>query len=78
MQQHNNGLNENNSPKDTNLNNINPAFDFDKYIGVDDIKTEAEQLLKKCEAPQHAEILNQLIEQFEPLDFELLAFPQAE
>lgn len=47
MQQHNNGLNENNSPKDTNLNNINPAFDFDKYIGVDDIKTEAEQLLKQ-------------------------------
>jgi putative DNA primase/helicase len=54
-------------------------FDFDKYsIGIDDIKTETEKLLSKREATPHAEILNQLIEQFEPLDFELLAFPQAE
>ena len=33
---------------DTNLNTIIPAFEFDKYgIGVEDIKTEAEQLLKQ-------------------------------
>lgn len=36
------------SDKDTNLNTINPAYEFDKYrIGVEDIKTEAEQLLKQ-------------------------------
>ena len=42
--------NENNNEqyKDTNLNAINPAFEFDKYgIGIEDIKIEAEQLLKQ-------------------------------
>ena len=39
-------LNEQN--KDTNLNGINPALEFDKYgIGIEDIKTEAEQLLRQ-------------------------------
>ena len=34
--------------KDTNLNLVKPAFEFDKYsIGIDDIKTEAEQLIKQ-------------------------------
>jgi hypothetical protein len=48
MEQHNNGLNEINSLKDTNLNSINPAFEFDKYsIGVEDIKTEVERFLKQ-------------------------------
>ena len=52
MQQHNNGLNDNNSNKD---NKINPTFEFDKYgIGVEDIKTEGEQLFKQCnEIQQH-------------------------
>jgi putative DNA primase/helicase len=51
-------------------------FEFDKYgIGVDDIKAETERLLVKSEATPHAEILHQLIEQFEPLDFEALANP---
>jgi archaellum biogenesis ATPase FlaH len=37
-----------NRSKDTSLNIITPAFKFDKYgIGVEDIKTEAEQLLKQ-------------------------------
>lgn len=55
---------------------IKANFEFEKFsIGVDDIKTEAEQLLKKTEATPHAEILQQLIEQFEPLDFEALANP---
>jgi len=59
--------------KDTNLNTITPAFEFDKHgIGVEDIKAEAEKLLKKSKATPHAEILPQLIEQFEPLDFEAL------
>ena len=56
------------------MENIN--FEFDKYgIGIEDIKTEAEQLLKKTEATPHAEILHQLIKQLEQLDFEVLANP---
>jgi hypothetical protein len=50
MQEHNNTPNELSTKdgcKDTNLNTITPVFEFDKYgIGVEDIKTEAEQLLK--------------------------------
>jgi putative DNA primase/helicase len=37
-----------------------------------------EQLKGKNKTTSHAEILHQLIEQFQPLDFELLAFPQAQ
>ena len=51
MQEHNktpNKLSTKDEDKDTNLNTITPAFEFDKYgIGVEDIKTEAEQLLKQ-------------------------------
>jgi archaellum biogenesis ATPase FlaH len=51
MQEHNNTPNKlstKDGNKDTNLNTITPAFEFDKYnIGVEDIKTEAEQLLKQ-------------------------------
>ena len=79
MQEHNNTPNKlstKDGNKDTNLNAITPAFEFDKYgIGVEDIKTEVEQLLKKTEATPHAGILHQLIEQFEQLDFEVLANP---
>lgn len=79
MQAHNNTPNKlctKDGDKDTNLNTITPAFEFDKYgIGIEDIKTETERLLKKSEATPHAEILHQLIEQFEPLDFIALANP---
>ncbi|OYQ37527.1 LuxR family transcriptional regulator [Flavobacterium cyanobacteriorum] len=51
MQEHNqtpNKLSTKDGNKDTNLNTITPAFEFDKYgIGVEDIKTEEEQLLKQ-------------------------------
>ena len=51
MQEHNNTpskLSTTDGNKDTNLNTITPAFEFDKYgIGVEDIITEAEQLLKQ-------------------------------
>ena len=51
MQEHNktpNKLSTKDEDKDTNLNTISPAFEFHKYgIGVEDIKTEAEQLLKQ-------------------------------
>ena len=49
MQEHNNTPNKlstKDENKDTNLNAITPAFEFNKYgIGVEEIKTEAEQLL---------------------------------
>ena len=45
MQEHNNTPNKlstKDEVKDSNLNTITPAFEFDKYgIGVEDIKTEA-------------------------------------
>ena len=51
MQEHNNTpskLSTTDGNKDTNLNTITPAFEFDKYgIVVEDIITEAEQLLKQ-------------------------------
>ena len=50
MQEHNNTPNKlstKDENKDTNLNTITPTYEFDKYgIGVEDIKTEAKQLLK--------------------------------
>lgn len=55
---------------------LKPQFDLETFeIGISDIQNEAERLLKKSEATPHAEILHQLIEQFEPLDFEALANP---
>lgn len=62
--------------KDTNLNGLNPVFDDLNNPAT--LINHVEQLIKKSEATPHAEILQQLIEQFEPLDFEVLAFPQAE
>lgn len=47
-------------------------------ITADVIQNHVEELKSKTKATPHAEILHQLIEQFEPLDFEVLAFPQAE
>jgi putative DNA primase/helicase len=56
---------------------INPVFD--DLINPATILNHIEQLKGKSEAATpHAEILQQLIEQFEPLDFEVLAFPQVE
>jgi putative DNA primase/helicase len=55
---------------------LNPMFEFDKYsLVVENIKTKEKGLLTKYEAVPHAEILQQLIEKFEPLDFEALANP---
>ena len=55
---------------------INPVFD--DLNNPETIIHHVEQLIKKTDATPHAEILQQLIEQLEPLDFELLAFPQVE
>lgn len=64
-------------PQDTNKIKINPQFDDLQPITAKDI-TDHVQVITKTKATPHAEILHQLIEQFEPLDFEVLAFPQAE
>jgi putative DNA primase/helicase len=50
---------------------------FDDLNNPATILNHVVQLKRKSEATPHAEILHQLIEQFEPLDFEVLAFPQA-
>lgn len=46
-------------------------------ITADVIQNHVEELKSKNEATPHAEILSNLIEQFAPIDFEVLAFPQA-
>ena len=55
---------------------LNPVFDDLNNPAT--ILNHIEELKSKSEATPHATILKQLIEQFEPLDFEVLAFPQAE
>lgn len=55
---------------------LNPDFDLNKFgIGADEIVNEAKKHLAINEATPHREILHQLITQFEPLDFDLLANP---
>ena len=51
---------------------------FDDLSNPETIKNHIEELKKKSDATPHAQILKQLIELFEPLDFQLLAFPQVE
>lgn len=55
---------------------LNPEFEDLNNSAT--ILNHVEQLIKKSGTTPHNEILQQLIEQFEPLDFEVLAFPQAE
>jgi putative DNA primase/helicase len=55
---------------------LNPVFD--DLNNPSTILNHVKELKSKSEAIPHADILNQLIEQFEPLDFEVLAFPKAE
>ncbi len=67
----------NSQSKDTNITRLNPQFD-DSIFDPEKIINHIKQLVKKNEPILHTEILNQLIEQFEPLDFEMLAFPEVE
>ena len=56
---------------------LNPVFDDLNNPAT--ILSHVEELKRKSEtATPHAEILQQLIEQVEPLDFEALAYPQVE
>ena len=53
---------------------LNPVFN--DLHNPDTILNHVQELKATNDATAHAEILEQLIEQFEPLDFEALAFPQ--
>lgn len=61
-----------------NKNRVNIHPDFSDLTKPETIINHVEKLKRDIKkTPQHSEILKQLIEQFEPLDFENLAFPQA-
>jgi putative DNA primase/helicase len=53
---------------------LNPQFD--DLINSEVLKAHIKELVKGKEPLPHPEILNQLIEQFEILDFDVLVFPQ--
>jgi len=55
---------------------LNPVFT--DLNNSDTILKHFRHLVKKNENIPHTEILKQLVEQFEPLDFEAVAFPQVE
>lgn len=53
---------------------IDENFDLENFgIDADALKNEIKQHTKQIEATPHTEILNELLEQFEPLDFQMLA-----
>lgn len=52
---------------------LNPTFES---LSPETFISHVEKLVKENEALPHSEILEQLIEQIETLDFEILAFPQ--
>ena len=53
---------------------LNPVFE--DLSNSETLLNHVKELIKQSEPIPHAEILTQLIEQFEPLDFEALVFPQ--
>jgi putative DNA primase/helicase len=55
---------------------LNPVFD--DLHNPETLINHIEKLKKTSLATPHSDILHKLIEQFEPLDFEVLAFPQVE
>lgn len=56
--------------------NINP--EFEKYgIGRNELKAEAEKLAVKPTITPHDKILNHLLSQIQPIDFQALAFPDS-
>ena len=64
--------------KDTNFQPIKLNPTFDNVINSNVIINHINELKNNTLSIPHTEILTQLIEQFDPLDFELLAFPQVE
>lgn len=61
------------------MEQLNPNFNLEKYnISVEDIKTEVKKQLDTFEPIQHKEVLNNLLNELQPLDFVLLIKPEAE
>lgn len=58
------------------MESINPVFD--DLNKPETLINHIQEIVKKGQPTPHPEILAQIIEQFEPLDFEALAFPQVE
>jgi len=49
---------------------------IDDLINSETLLNHVDELLKKTEPIPHSDILHQLIEEFETLDFEVLTFPE--
>lgn len=66
--------------KDTKLNADNQILTpvFDDLLDSDLLDKSVTELLRNKETTPHAEILQMLIQQFEPIDFEALAYPEVE
>lgn len=61
--------------------NINPKFDFNLFNqprlnDAETIKEGVLKLVKTSSAIPHSEILNQLLDQIEPIDFVILVYPE--
>ena len=57
---------------------LNTQFELEKYISVDDIKADTEKHLQAFELVLHKEVLNNLLNELQPLDFVLLVKPESE
>jgi putative DNA primase/helicase len=64
--------------QDTSFQPIRLNPEFDNLNNPATITSHIEELKGKFQATPHTEILHELLEQFEPLDFEALAFPHTE
>jgi putative DNA primase/helicase len=58
-------------------NNLNPQFD-NSLLEPDTIISDLRRLVNKEKSTPHSDILDQLLNQFDELDFQALAFPQVE
>ena len=77
MEKHNLPSGINNDNEDSKIvNQLNPLFE-DLY-DPETLIEHVENLVKKDTPILHAEILNKLLEEFEPVDFQALAFPKVE
>lgn len=56
-------------------NKLITDFEIDKFISINEIKAETDQLLQGFEPIKHNLILNSLLEFVGPVDFQKLAFP---
>jgi putative DNA primase/helicase len=56
---------------------LNPSFDT-SILEPEKILFHVQELIKTTEPVHHSEILSALIDQLEPLDFEIIAFPQVQ